>query len=76
MKLEKKIAIVTGGAQGIGKAIVKVMCDEGAHVVIADIDEKAGWQAEKEIPKTEFCKLDLRNDFTFLVNAELVAIWS
>lgn len=62
MKLENKIAIVTGGAQGIGKAIVKVLCDEGAHVVIADIDEKAGRQTEKEIPETEFCKLDLRND--------------
>lgn len=62
MILKDKIAVVTGGAQGIGKAIVKVMSEKGAKVVIADIDEKAAEQTTKEIPNTEFYKIDLCND--------------
>lgn len=62
MILKDKIAVVTGGAQGIGKAIVKVMSEKGAKVVIADIDEKAAVEATKEIPNTKFYKIDLCND--------------
>lgn len=41
-KLEGRIAIVSGGAQGIGRAIVEKLAEEGATVVVADIDaEKA-----------------------------------
>ncbi len=37
-----KVAIVTGGARGIGRASVRLLVREGARVVIADIDEAAG----------------------------------
>jgi NAD(P)-dependent dehydrogenase (short-subunit alcohol dehydrogenase family) len=40
--LDGKVAIVTGGAAGIGAAAVKIMADLGAKVVIADIDEAKG----------------------------------
>lgn len=47
MKLEGKVAIVTGGAQGIGEGIVKCLADEGADIAIADInDEKATRMAD------------------------------
>ena len=62
MILKNSIAIVTGGAQGIGKAIVKVLVEKGAMVVIADIDEKAAMQTIEEIPNTDFYKLDLCKD--------------
>jgi glucose 1-dehydrogenase len=42
MKLENKVAIVTGGAHGIGLAIAKRYIAEGARITIADVDSKAG----------------------------------
>jgi glucose 1-dehydrogenase len=42
MKLDDKVAIVTGGAHGIGLAIARRYVAEGARVVIADIDAAAG----------------------------------
>jgi NAD(P)-dependent dehydrogenase (short-subunit alcohol dehydrogenase family) len=41
-ELEGKVAVVTGGASGIGRAMVERFAAEGAHVVIADIDADAG----------------------------------
>lgn len=49
MKLDKRTAVVTGGARGIGLAIVKGYLREGARVAIADIDIDAAEQAVAEI---------------------------
>jgi len=45
MKLDKRTAVVTGGARGIGLAIVQRYLQEGARVAIADIDSAAAEQA-------------------------------
>ncbi|MFA5859270.1 MAG: SDR family NAD(P)-dependent oxidoreductase, partial [Elusimicrobiota bacterium] len=42
MKLESKVAFITGAAQGIGKEIAFALAAEGADIVIADMNETAG----------------------------------
>ncbi|RRJ91922.1 SDR family oxidoreductase [Paenimyroides tangerinum] len=48
-RLENKVALVTGGASGIGKAIVARFVKEGAKVVFTDLNETLGKQVEAEI---------------------------
>ncbi|MBI20683.1 MAG: cyclopentanol dehydrogenase [Chloroflexi bacterium] len=48
-RLENKIAIVTGGASGIGEATVRLFVKHGAKVGIADIDKDKGNELEKEL---------------------------
>lgn len=54
MRLEGKVAIITGSAQGIGKASAELFVREGAKVVIADVDEKKGREFEQELLKQGF----------------------
>ena len=49
--LENKIAIITGGAQGLGKAISLRLAEEGCSTVIADINEAGIRETEGEIQK-------------------------
>lgn len=56
--LSDQIAVVTGGANGIGSGIVRCLADSGAHVVILDIDSENGEQLASEIGG-EFYPLDV-----------------
>jgi NAD(P)-dependent dehydrogenase (short-subunit alcohol dehydrogenase family) len=48
-RLEERVAIVTGAAAGIGAAIARAFCGEGARVVVADRDSEAAEATAKEI---------------------------
>jgi len=41
-RIQDKIAIVTGGAQGFGGGIAELLFEQGANVVIADLNEEVG----------------------------------
>ncbi len=63
MRLEGKVALITGGARGMGAAEAKMFSREGAKVVICDVLEADGQQTEAEINETGgdaiFVKLDV-----------------
>lgn len=49
MRLDGKVAIVTGGAGGIGRGIVRAFTKEGAQVLVVDINDDAGKALEDEL---------------------------
>lgn len=62
-RLDGKTAIITGAAQGTGEVIARLFADEGASVVLADIQDARGNVIAKEIGKTaHFVHLDVRRE--------------
>jgi len=49
MRLEDKVAIITGAGSGIGRATAILFSKEGAKVVVADLSEEGGKETVKEI---------------------------
>ena len=49
--LQGKTAIVTGAASGMGKAIAKLFADQGAQIVLADLNKAAAQQVVQELPE-------------------------
>ena len=49
MRLEGRIAIVTGGSSGFGRATAERFAAEGARVVVADLDEPGGAETCRRI---------------------------
>ena len=66
MRLEGKVAIITGGANGMGAEECRIFAREGAKVVIADILEDEGRQVEAEIAESGgdavFARLDVTSE--------------
>ena len=60
--LEGKVAFISGGAGGIGRAAAERFSAEGARVVIADIDHTAGARACAAAPNLSFEPLDVTSD--------------
>lgn len=63
MKLNQRVAVITGAAQGIGAACARAFAQEGAHVVVSDINEVGGAALVRDIAATGgmaiFCKADV-----------------
>ena len=49
MRLKRKVAIVTGSSKGLGRVIALTMAEEGAEVVINDVDEESLWGTLREM---------------------------
>ncbi|WP_217587106.1 SDR family NAD(P)-dependent oxidoreductase [Lentibacillus saliphilus] len=74
MRLENKVAIVTGGSSGIGEWTVREMVKEGAKVVIADINEELGQKLADELNQDgkhtvfQFVDVSKEDDIVSMVN--------
>ena len=79
-RLEGKTAIVTGGASGIGEATSRLFVDQGARVVVADIDDDKGNALEADLNKNgevaTYFKLDVTQESRWIeVVDETMAKW-
>ena len=66
MRLENKVALISGGARGMGAAEARLFASEGAKVVIGDVLEEEGRQTEAQINEAGgdclFVRLDVTNE--------------
>ncbi|KAL8557452.1 hypothetical protein ACS0TY_004758 [Phlomoides rotata] len=62
-RLDGKVALITGGASGLGKATARIFIHHGARVVIADINSKLGPQIAHELgPQAQFVECDVASE--------------
>ena len=60
MLMKDKVVLITGGAAGIGKATASRFTEEGARVVICDVNQEAGEATSNELgPQAEFYRVDV-----------------
>ena len=66
MRLDNKVALISGGARGIGAAVAKIFAQEGAKLVICDILEDEGCKTAEEITaaggECVFVRLDVTSE--------------
>ena len=60
--LKDKVAVVTGGSVGLGRAIARALAAEGANIAIADIDEPGGKKLAAELKKTGVRAMVVKTD--------------
>ncbi len=72
MRLLNKVALITGGAQGLGAEIARRFHHEGAFVFVGDINESDGEKMAREIERAVFLKLDVTSEASW--KAALAAI--
>lgn len=71
MRFRDKVAIVTGAGQGIGEGYARALAAEGAHVVIAEINEEQGTRVAKDLGAS-FVRVDVADPASCEAMAEAV----
>ena len=61
-RLEGKIALITGGASGIGECVVRKFTEAGAQALIVDLDEERARRVASEVPSAKFYKCDITDE--------------
>jgi NAD(P)-dependent dehydrogenase (short-subunit alcohol dehydrogenase family) len=69
-ELSGKVAVITGGASGIGRALAEAFCREGMHVVIADVEEPALTQAVGSLAREGASVIGVRADVSRAADVE------
>jgi 2-hydroxycyclohexanecarboxyl-CoA dehydrogenase len=76
MSFKGKIAVVTGAASGIGQATAEALAEEGASVIVADINREKGEVAAAAIRqkggKAEFLPVDMTSEASIMAFADAV----
>jgi len=70
MKLEGKVALVTGGAQGIGKSIAMLLAKEGANIAVVDVNLEKAEETAKEIEGLGRKAVAMKVDVSSMEDAE------
>jgi NAD(P)-dependent dehydrogenase (short-subunit alcohol dehydrogenase family) len=63
-KLQGKVAVITGGASGIGAATARLFVSEGAKVVLVDLNEEKGKEFEQELKALSYEALFVKANIT------------
>jgi NAD(P)-dependent dehydrogenase (short-subunit alcohol dehydrogenase family) len=73
MRLQDKVVVVTGAAQGIGEAYARALAGEGAAVVVADLNEESGERVAKQIEADGGRSMFVRTDVSSHESAAALA---
>lgn len=73
MRLEGKVAVITGAASGMGRTAANLFAAEGAKIVIADVSERAGAETADEIKSNGGRAAFIRTDVTKAADMEAMA---